>query len=456
MDWLQQPYAWLINGNNKLVSNRIPESARRTISRVLFLLLFSYYNLQRLQIDNVWISGVGHKSVVCIGLISLLVIINSEGKARLVHWHISLTLMYVFFVTWMILAYKIHSVGPGYGYYILMICLLFPWCYVLWNDCEIRRKMVDDLCFSVMLAGIAMLLWHMLKAPYLLENMKWNRYIGTFGNPNTVGKSCIELTTAAFYRMCSKKKIGVFEAFAIGSSICMIHLAHCRTAQLIMVLQTACWFIIALCRKKGDASKVRTFAGNVAIMVCAFSVTWCVLVWMPVNEELAWKTNLPTSAMESVFREEAKGKPLLQAEGTIVDRNINTSNWNTISSGRLRLYDDALSRMNFTGHDVTGPYIVLANGKAMGGYHNSILEHGFRFGWPAGLAFAFIELWAAAYTLKKLFGRQVALNDEIFAVLVFIAFGIESMLEIIMLPCGYGTTMMFWLCLPYLLQSKEV
>lgn len=102
------------------------------------------------------------------------------------------------------------------------------------------------------------------------------------------------------------------------------------------------------------------------------------------------------------------------------------------SNGRLAIFKEYISRLNFTGHDAVA--ITLEDGSILAHAHNSFLQMAYDCGIFTGIVFVIVYLVFGFRSLWYYAKRKDIENYAMLPVVIFATFGISSMVEYVFRP----------------------
>lgn len=435
MNLLQDIYIVIFNTSFRY-TERINENIRNWIVRIcIFLLTSSYFVLMILTRQG--ITDIHTEECTKIGTIVLIILCFFSVRAPLerIKWNKWITVPYFVSATWMTLMSFDHFTGAHYQSYAIMMLLIFPAIYFIWGNRKDYMIYFDWFAKSLVILGTLTAAATIILAP-LSGHLMGTRYIGLTDNPNVLGMINIVVIAAAVYLIYLKKRGYIFYSILTGIYISFTLLTVSRTAIGVVALQLIVWVLVTL-RTYLKKQKAKTIIFLCLAMLIMF-------VSMQVTDRWLQRTNEAKAATNIVMTEQEE----LQIADSDVESRFSTKgkSLREFTSGRTEIWKWYIDRINIMGNDCTNHKVPIAPGVVYHNAHNTVLEIAYRFGAPAGIAYAVFML---SMVVNLIIGAMVRAKRKytIFIVLLTIAYFLEAMLDVMTLPFERGPVLMFYMAL---------
>lgn len=435
---IQTIYKLIFNSTYKVTRN-IPLKARNILVNVCLFILAGLFFYQCGSASLGLNPGtVQTRTVIGVIAIILVCIFSVNKKLEYVKWNPWVAYPYYIAAIIMVVTGYQHPVGQTYLEYAWMMLLVFPGLYFVLNNIQEYEKYFNILANSIAIQGgiIAFLTYFM--RPINTLTCVSNRYMGLTTNPNFLGMVGLIVTTATLYLIAtSKKKVPIYIVIN-GIFVAFIWLSVSRTALIALALQLVAWSIMVL-RINFRHEKIKSL-----IIIGATFVILVVSVPIVKTTLTAVGTVVvPVASAEEVDSE-------LKNRVNLTDKTIAQ-----ISSGRDFIWKEYVKHFNLWGNDYESFNIKLPSGGYIKNAHNTYIDISFRSGIIAGLAYLIFMTAVLAVMNINIFNNR---NKKymIFAVLAVIAYFIETILEVQVLPFNRGNVLIFYLALAPLWEKRGI
>lgn len=372
------------------------------------------------------------RMVVIVGLIVILCIFSVKEKLRNIKWNPWVVYPYYIAAVTMVITGYHHPVGDTYLEYAWTMLLLFPALYFILNNNREYDKYADILAKSISIQGVVIVVLTYLLRPINEVTFVGERYVGLSTNPNFLGMIGIIVTGATLYLIATAKKKVPIYIILNGIFVAFVWLSVARTALIAVVLQCIAWTIMMI-RLNFREQKSRTL-----ILICITFIVLVIAIPLVQNSlTFAGKHIAPIGSAEETVKSEPKLEERLDLEHNTVAQ---------ISSGRDLIWKECVKYFNLVGNDYERFSIEMPSGAIIKNIHNTYIDISFRSGIIAGGAYlVFITAVLAVMNINIFNNRNK--KYMIFTVMIIIAYFIESVLEIQVLPFNRGGVLLFYLTL---------
>lgn len=436
MNLLQNIYILVFNTVFKLTKH-INYTIREWIAKLcvfgLSSLFFVLMILTRQGITDIHVKGCTEGGIF---LLILLCIFSVNKPLKKVKWNKWITYPYFTAAVYMTIMSFDQNPGEFYQSYAIMMLLILPALYFIWGNRKDYLTYYDWFAKSLIILGLLSAVATIMFAP-ISEKSIGAQYIGLTDNPNIFGMISISVTAASLYMIFLKRKFYVIYAVLAGVYATFIWLTVSRTAIFVLVMQVIAWLIIT----------VRTYFPKEKVKSIAF-----VALTMVIMITSAFLTN---TALQNDIVAEAKTETVMSENYQIADSEVDAvknrfdfsnKSLEEFTSGRTDIWKWYIDKISWRGHDCTNHEVEIAPGVIYHNAHNTVLEISYRFGWPAGVAYAIFML---VMVVALIIGGLIRANRKytIFIILLTIAYFIEAMLDVMTIPFERGPVLMFYMAL---------
>lgn len=375
-----------------------------------------------------------------IGFISIILIciFSINRKLNNIEWNKWIVYPYYTAAVIMVVTGYLHPVGQTYLEYAWFMLLVFPALYFILNNMQTYEKYFNALAKSITIQGSVIIFLTYLMRPINDITYISGRYLGLTTNPNYLGMVGLIVTTATLYLIVNAKKKTPIYILINGIFVAFIWLSVSRAALIVLTLQLVAWSIMIL-RINFRHEKIK----SLIIIGATFVI---LVVSVPIVKTTL--TDVGTVVIPVASAEEIDSE--LENRVDLTDKTIAQ-----ISSGRDFIWKEYVKHFNLWGNDYESFNIKLPSGGYIKNAHNTYIDISFRSGVVAGLAYLIFMTAVLAVMNINIFNNK---NKKymIFAVMAVIAYFIESILEIQVLPFNRGIVLMFYLSLAPLWEKKGI
>lgn len=434
MNLLQNIYIVIFNTIFKL-TKYINYNVREWIAKLcVFGLSASFFVLMiltRQGITDIHVKGCTEGGIF---LLILLCIFSVNKPLEKVKWNKWITYPYFAAAIYMTIMSFDQNPGDFYQSYAIMMFLLLPALYFIWGNRKDYLTYYDWFAKSLIILGALSAVATIMFAP-IAEKSVGTQYLGLTDNPNIFGMISISVTAASLYMTFLKRPLWVVYSVLTGIYAAFIWLTVSRTAIVVLIMQVFAWAIIT----------IRTYF---------IKEKWRSILFIAVTMTIVVSSALLTNvALENNTVAEAKTKVVMSETYQIADSDavknrfdFSNKSLEEFTSGRTDIWKWYINQISWRGHDCTNHEVEIAPGVIYHNAHNTVLEISYRFGWPAGFAYA---LFMIVMIIALIIGGLVRAKRRytIFIILLTIAYFIESMLDVMTLPFERGPVLMFYMAL---------
>lgn len=423
-------------------NNEKNRKVRFALTGILFFLVFGFSFLIQMRkgyfdgktdFDLTSLAGLHYAdyrvvSIVAVISILLVVLLTTEKPLKPVKWN------FYFVTTWFLLCVLIiiagmsHNIGSGYIITQIGIMICLPaFSIIIGNDVERAGSLFDIIAIVVILSLATITIIQMIVAPFDLSKMDQGnivsvRYLGLTRNPNRLGEYANLGAIASFYLIYRKKgALKIIVSITAGMCIAQSFMSVSRTSMLSISLVVVAWIIFCFKRR----FDIKMAAVILLLIVASSAATY--EITSRGTDPLNLRSDIQNEV--TVYAQDDSD----EHSSTISERLKEKANMDEFSSGRIAIWKMCVSKITWSGNDITYAYPLRVLNSRGDGYsyvdlmHNTALEFAFRCGWPVGIIIWGIELWALIFCLTVLFGKKERVTDAkvfcVFGILVFLVAG---------------------------------
>ena len=474
LEFIQSIYEelWLLLAS---ISQNWSETFRKLVIRIIcfltavyFLVRDSYHRTVLIFTDNTWM-------MLFIAIVLILMICCAERGTRAVVWNKKIVLLNMAFGCVVLIISCIHPIRAGITQLGFFMLIVMPLMSMINANLKYFDYLCDVFALTFIILNNAFLLLCFLAQPYV-KGYFYAGYSGITINPNLLGMVCIEMTIAAVYFLIMEEHQHI-SATTIGTALGMSLLAKSRTAILTECVLVFLYLLVhvkglIICKKKINRRFLTGMILTIFFFVISlqgmdFITTHTTYRGIGVIREPLEKMNFatfdydkedlkkpadPANNTESASSHIISDTKNYDPEAKANEPKTKTNTYvvlDRLSSGRLSIYKLFIRESNLTGHFVQGTDINI-EGSVLGGAHNTPLEYVYHCGWIAGILSLLTEIIITIVAIRTFWSGSRRNKAICFAVLVVLAYFVESMLEIQILPLNRDLTFMYYLMAPVL------
>lgn len=334
----------------------------------------------------------------------------------------------------------------------LVWCVGFPLLFFVWNNrndyWEMFREMslAGNTCFLIAVT-----------LSIIFFPIDESQYGGLFINPNGLGQwIAFAMPLVLFlYDNELKPKIKKLYFCEIILIILLTYFSKSRTSIIAILLMLCVYCALSLkdkkmCLKKSIKSAASFSAYLVVILILTMGInrlTTSFVDYCDIDVYYLYRSG------DSSASNNTEIKPIIN-NASVIERfegkDKTGSTANDYSSGRLGIWETALSKLNLKGHPSREHIVSDRNGDVGANAHNTVIQYAYDNGIITGVAF----LIGMCYAGLQFFIRTLKAKDkpviEKYYSITFVGYFIVSMLASINLPFLYLISFEFLLTLPIL------
>lgn len=467
---IQSPYLCFLKISQKLVSP-LPLSFRGRLASLVLIILSVYYLLEYSKLLRFVFSSANSRGIFVLAMIVLLTVFSLK-KEPLSKVRFSKPVMgtYFLFAISILIAGCLHPLREGWIVFAITL-LVMPAFYIVWGNRGDYDVLFSKIASVWMKTGLLFYLISFICIPYDSWHFVLGRYAGITASPNYIGMISVSTIAAALY-MLMKEKSTLLSILTVGASIMMVWIASSRTAMIADIAIIAIGIILIY--KKSNplmlrdpvrvmlALMIALLTGIAFIRVADIPAVNLGYQGIPAVRELTDTDEKYTDAeiieygieVPATVTDNASSwtPPLVQiayaedTSGGLTDHGSGSD----LSNGRLDIYRQVLTKINFAGHDPQQEPLYF-NNPAIGlqevkGAHNTPLDFTYVCGIISGLLCLALEVMAAVFVLRYVFSGKRPHGNAL-AVMLMTGYGIESMLDIQVIMGNRALVLLFFLAI---------
>ena len=365
------------------------------------------------------------------GVMLLLVsLFSMEGSLRPVGWRWSIMLPYYLGAMGLVITGTIHPIGDGYFSFGVMMLLVYPCLYIVWNNRGDYEALFDIIAKANEIVGVAAFVLCMISRPAeVFQLISWGVGVhGGYANSNLFSMSGMCLACAAIYMIyresADAKKRGIhFACLLIGAFIVIIGQSRASFAIIVASTIVSLWYY-----RKNNSVSSGIMTKKTALIIALASVAFVTALILVISAN---------------------------SEGGIVSKF--SSDGKTLDgymSGRITLWSSYASHLNLLGNDFDATdWMALTGG--LGHAHNNFLEFGYRCGVPVALTFLLLDLFSGIRALTYLFSRKYSRDCYLFTIIFMGMYALESMVDIATIPMERQAPFFFYIIICVFLDAEQ-
>lgn len=376
------------------------------------------------------------KCVIGAFLMFMVVFFSVDREMHPVKWNKWIVIPWFLFGIFRFISGLIVSIE-----YLPLACIWlfgFPAIFLIWNNRKDYLKL-----FHYLYKGFAYptMVFFILSLSFSPIGEK--PYTGITTNANAVGlfiASVFPLILVKFILEDTWSKRNIFNTILMWLAICFAFLSRGRTITLVILGVTIiCIIAIVFFVKKGWQYILK----KLVVLILGSVVVLFVVI--PLNS--FFTTYLPNYTYE--FSEYKDGVNVDTAfEGFMVrmeGKDKAASGVNNYSSGRIGIWQEALSKLNLTGHPSRNHIVTERNGNVGNNAHNVFIQFAYDNGIIAGVCFVILIFFSILVIIKR--GFEVENHKELYVILLSISasYICEGIVTSINLPFLYIISFAYYL-----------
>lgn len=422
---------------------------------MLFPLYFIWYYTglkHRVLIPDFLGNHTAKQLMGCIFLL-ILIIFSLDRVPQKVRWNKWIMYPMIICGIWMVVISFIHPVGSGYRAFAVMLIIVYPCLFFVWNNRGDYEKLFDPLARAVCLTGVLFFLSSFfIAAKGMLVIDYYNRCSGLFENANMFSMVGMVSTCGALYLIVKNRGLNYhffFYCIALGSGIAIVLMGQSRISIIVCIMNIlVTLFFHYRYSEKSELSvivlKLFCVVGFIVTMVLLSQL--CFLIEQSAKEKAIEAAS--ENAVEVVDPNALPPDVVIEQQSALdrFDFSGNTT-LDTFTAGRYRIWQGYFQFLNLTGNDFSKADWEVLTQKTVVHAHNNFIEMAYRFGVPLGILFIFIEVVACIKALQYLFINRQKRIVLLLPLLFIVVFLFESMFDIATLPFERDAPFYFYMAL---------
>lgn len=431
---------------------------------VHFLLLYSGTKLGFPKLG--WQNWIFVEQVSGCFLLLLLIIFSLDRIPKRVEWNKWILYPFIICGILMLLVSFLHPVGPGYRIFAVMMIIIYPCLFFIWNNRGDYESLYNPLARALSVICFLVYIYCFIIAARGDFTIVSGRCAGLITNSNLFCFFGVFGSCGALYLLIKNYHTWLrylFYSVSLGCGYAIIWMGASRTSFLacIACLIVGVFFFIRY-TEKGTALEgmLKVF---LTIVVVLFAILIATL-WVDIQksaEELELNS-ITTNTAETAETPETPTVPTdvpnpnnsEEGNSLLYRLFFASDNTGTYSSGRLLIWQGYAQFFNLTGNNVEeADWNALSplNEKRP---HNNFFDMAFRFGVPIGILFVLIELIACVKALRLLITNHKKDTVLLFPVLLTAVFFLFSIIEIAVIPFERDAPCYYYLAMILLVDAK--
>ncbi len=333
----------------------------------------------------------------------------------------------------------LNTVQYYYMMWVYFSLSVIPAIWIIWTKYRSGQKALSNIVAKSMIVGSFLFTASTYALIPLLEHEVLppdHEFYGILVHPNSNGILCSGFAIAAVYLLLTNLRYSYLYAFSFGLSASIIIASNCRSAELGLVLAIAAGAVYYL-RHRGRPSRqaVKKMVLCILLIAAVCAASFCLLRDIDQTD--------PDGTTENAARPMTAEQTDTFALGYSEEESL-YERINKLSSDRLTIWNAFIPEIKPLGNGETEGPITDANDASYSA-HNNVIEVFYISGYAAGAGIMLWMLYCLYFIGRALFMKSVFRPQELFFVMSFIVFFIESMLDVMQYPFARSITLMVYL-----------
>lgn len=391
------------------------------------------------------------------GCLLVLILCGIKRPLKKVKW-VPLLVYLIFFAGFGMLAVSfLHPIGDGYRLFGIMLMVLYPCLFYVWNNNGDYNILFKRLTASTALVGMCVFFYCIFLALQGKLNLLNGRIYGFFYNSNLFSMiGMIMVCSAAYMFMVNQKDFGWFFlsslSFAAGWTIMLGGVS--RASILVGIGSTFAMIIFGVKTSRMVLPARTQFESFVKILILALITIMLIMIGkaaLNTNSSIQNKAYLEKNskvnseeASEQVATPQTTDEKIQSASDRL--GSIGTD-LNTYTAGRINIWKSYASHLNMLGNNIDETDFYALTGSTVLHAHNNFLEYAYRCGIPIACIHLLLELYSGIVCIFFLFKKKYKDPAYLFAVVFMICYAVESLFDIATLPFERHAPFYFYMAL---------
>lgn len=430
---MQRLYMAILNPVYDKFISQIDNKLRMAYVRFVFVGFWIYFILffSKALKKHILFSH-SQRELFAIVLLLAAAIFSMEGPLHPVKWKRRITIPLVLGGMGLIVTGLMHPIGDGYWTFGIMLLLVYPCFYFVWNNRKDYETLFDIVAGTHVNVGV---FYFVYSAALFNDEMlpDGDRFQATISDPNLYGLVGMAMFCCAaymIYRKNGNKRAVIYYAVAASMGMFEVILGQSRSAMAVCVgaAVTVVWYTIKLKNTcNGERYK--------KIIMMTLVVSLCLI---------GGSALLSISVVSSGTEQTG-----------FLARFIPQGGLDSFTSGRVTLWHNYAEQLNMTGNnfDEVDWYELTVFGVKHA--HNNFLEYGYRCGIPVAVLFTLLEFFAGLLSLKYLFSRRWTKDYYVFTVICMVMYTVMSLIDIATIPMERCAPFLFYIAVCVFIDGEE-
>ncbi len=441
-------------------TGRISEKAKDRIILFLYIALFSFFIAFRATIFKGWafrelLPTKSSRYLFCTIIFLVITILSIKKPLHRVRWRSSVILAQLTMGLLIIIISFIHPIGDGYRLFGVQLILVFPAFFLVWNNRRDYENLFCPIINAMLFVGMLFYIINYILAFGGNLATVGTRCNGCMPNANSFSLIGMEMVLGGLYLFSVKDRRwikSIYSGVSIGMGTGIILTGQMRVAfiTVFICIMTSLFFNFRYFKVKIDRT---VLCQLLIIILLIFLFVEASSAMMDINKRARERNQGITPSVETT---ESQNKA--PQEPDVGDRfDISTGkDLNTYSSGRIQIWKNYASHLNWIGNDFDQYDPVKFTGSAELPYaHNIFLEIAYRCGVPVGILSMIYYLICGFICIGFLFFKTD--NKQrylLFPIIASIAFALEALLDCAVLPFFQAEALVFYISVAVIVDKK--
>ena len=401
-----------------------------TISFMMISICAYCYMILPIYVHLLW------KCVVGAFLMLLILVFSIDRKLQPVKWNKGIVLLWVIFGLFRFLSGFTASIE-----YLPLACIWligFPFIFFVWNNRKDYYVLFHYLYKGFLYPTMAFFVLSIVFTPIGEE-----AFTGITGNANAVGLHISAIFPLVFAAFLLKKNAGkkekIINMICLWLSISFAFYSRGRTITLVIVGVVVVGYLASfLCLK----DRLLYIVKKLAVLIIGSVVT--IVLCIPVNG--FFTSILPNYSYEAAVNQESASVD--DAVSGFLDRvegkDKAASGVNNYSSGRIGIWQVAISRLNLEGNPSRNHIVTERNGDMGNNVHNVFIQFAYDNGIPAGIFFLLLFISSMVIIIRGCFVSPNYKELYVILLLISVSYLCEGIVTSINLPFLYVISFVYY------------
>ncbi len=439
---------------------KIPEKVRNISIQICFGAIFIMEILHYSEAEIIKQASYTDLCVIGCIFLGLIIILSKNTELKILKTNKLFSTLWILCGLIIFIISFIHPVGDGFRALSLIIIFAFPCLWFVWFNRNDQTTLYTLIAKSFSVVGCLYFVYCLIFFPLDTPTLHIGRYYGTTINPNALGFFCTSVFVCALYSASTefKRKLICIMYFLIAVLANIITIFTVSRTSLLCNICAACVFSVFFFKTHIKGSKNKTKNGIIFMIILHMLISSLFIALIAVNSFTGTslinrKPAEPEFNSSYLVASSSQTESDVKANEVNMDRLQNNSlDLNTLSSGRIAIWQVYISNLNLLGNN--GNELVTVNSVNFRNPHNTVLDIAHRTGIVNGIIFMIIEILSVAVAVYYIFSKKHKDTHHMFIAMCILNFAIYSLLEIATFPFRSPSVFLYYIVLGTLFFSN--